>query len=514
MDKIECNSIFRVVLQNPRSLKLFTSLIEVQYSFALCQDLSVSALCMPETNINWGHKQAHSNLRAQMRKTWPHSAHSVSYTEEELTGPHQPGGTATILTDKLTSRVMDKGTNPFGLGRWNFLTLRGKNENRITIVMAYRICEQSMASCGKTTSTAQQYRLLSKKMRTNQVHLDNPTPRRQMILDLQAWLSVKISEGHKIILAIDANEDITGKLGKPCTLNYTLDTPITDKDHDSSLATLMATCGLCNPLTAQHKDTTPPHTYVRGSSRKDYVLVSQSILPAVVRTGILPFDRIFISNHRACFADLDARILFHEDTFTIQQVKNRSLRLHDPQIVDKYLEALLKQIKYHKLNDKIATLYRVAEAGEWADQHVQLYEHIDSLMTESMIFAESHSSKSYSKKYSWSPVLKAAVKATQFWQFCLKRSKGIKVSEVLLNKLAKETKELRNPTTLLYSEILSGWKTSRVTLRTLQKEHVQLRVNHLESLAEARLVARTRGALFSHPDKLDRIWRKKVRRIL
>lgn len=132
-DEIQHDSVFRILLQNTQSLKLFTSPVEGQYSLAITQDLGVSALCMPEMNINWGHKLAHSILQAQTRKAWQNSSYSVSYIDENFTGPHQPGGRASIITNKWISRIIEKGTDPFGLGWWTFITLWGKQESKITI---------------------------------------------------------------------------------------------------------------------------------------------------------------------------------------------------------------------------------------------------------------------------------------------------------------------------------------------------------------------------------------------
>jgi hypothetical protein len=57
---------------------------------AISADLGVSAQCMPETNINWGHQHAHMHLQMQTKKMWQHSSYSVPYTEEAFHGPFQP----------------------------------------------------------------------------------------------------------------------------------------------------------------------------------------------------------------------------------------------------------------------------------------------------------------------------------------------------------------------------------------------------------------------------------------
>jgi hypothetical protein len=125
---------------------------------------------------------------------------------------------------------------------------------------------------------ARQHRILSKKMKSSKECDTDPLPRLQFLLDLQSWISHKILEGHEIILAIDANEDSMGKLGWNCPLQYTLDKPTSCKEHDGSLATMMVSCGLSDPLLMQHAHGTPPPTHSRDASRIDYILVSNLAL--------------------------------------------------------------------------------------------------------------------------------------------------------------------------------------------------------------------------------------------
>jgi hypothetical protein len=95
-----------------------------------------------------------------------------------------------------------------------------------------------------------------------------------------------MSQNYSIILGIDANEGSYGQIGNYCPLIYTLDTPITGTGHDGSLATLVRSSGLCDPLLLHHPDTPPPSTYERGKERIDYLYVSSNILDTVVRSGI------------------------------------------------------------------------------------------------------------------------------------------------------------------------------------------------------------------------------------
>jgi hypothetical protein len=113
----------------------------------------------------------------------------------------QPGGPATIVCSDWVSRVIDRGEVPYGLGRWSFLTLRGKAERKITIITAYNA---SLTADDKTFYTQQ----LCTLSRLHRQHKQNviPNPKKQFILDLQSWIEHLQAKYHEIILSLDAND--------------------------------------------------------------------------------------------------------------------------------------------------------------------------------------------------------------------------------------------------------------------------------------------------------------------
>eukprot|EP00957_Ditylum_brightwellii_P108244 8258491-Ditylum_brightwellii.AAC.1 len=62
---------------------------------------------------------------------------------------YQPGGTSTFITDKWMSQVCGSGWDKFG--RWSYITIKGKKNPRVTIISAYQVCENSIATAGLTT---------------------------------------------------------------------------------------------------------------------------------------------------------------------------------------------------------------------------------------------------------------------------------------------------------------------------------------------------------------------------
>jgi hypothetical protein len=121
----------------------------------------------------------------------------------------------------------------------------------------------------------QQYRGLSAKL-CNDGKGTTPDPRRQFILDLQAWLEHIMQDGHQIILSMDSNDDLYSSNGRYHHLEYNTESVITSPQHDGTLATLLKTCGLIDILQVHHTNKAPP-MYNRGNTRLDYILVSDSI---------------------------------------------------------------------------------------------------------------------------------------------------------------------------------------------------------------------------------------------
>jgi hypothetical protein len=153
--------------------------------------------------------------------------------------------------------------------------------------------------------------------------IEDLIPRKQFIVDLQAWIESLIADQHKIILTIDANKGTYDTQGSYTPLQYQPLKPTPTQGHDGSLA---RTCGLSDPLLLHHPGERPPPTYNREKERIDYILVSNNIIHLCLRSGILPYDSIFSSDHRACFINTDKNGLFNGNTPTIAPPQYRGLR--------------------------------------------------------------------------------------------------------------------------------------------------------------------------------------------
>jgi hypothetical protein len=368
--------VFRVFLQNPNGLRLSGANYVVQHDLRHSQEYGVAALCLPETNVNWNLPHQREMFSGLLQKTWRNSAFSASPPPEEFLLGHQPGGTATVICDNWTSRLIERGEDPLGLGRWSYITLRGKGAAKINIVTAYNATQ----SYGDTTNFQQQYRVLS-RLHRDQGQRMTANPRRQFILDLQAWLESRIAEGHDLIIGMDAYDSYNpDAVGTVQPLDYSQDRITVSKIHNGQLGTLIATCGLRDPLALQHSSRPFPASHIRGMKRIDFILVTPRIEPAALNSGSLAFHSLFNSDHRAYYIDLDALLLFADPAFDIAPPCHRRLQLSDPRLKNQYRDILHEQLVYHKVYDKVQALQEVSDAGNWTAEHIEEYQKLDKLM--------------------------------------------------------------------------------------------------------------------------------------
>jgi len=306
-------------------------------------------------------------------------------------------------------------------------------------------------------------------------------------------LESKIAEGHELIIGMDANDsykpDVVGTV-QP--LEYSPDRPTVSKVNYGQLSTLIATCGLRDPLALQHSSRPFPASHIRGTKRIDYILVTPRIEPTVLNSGSLAFHSLFHSDHRAYYIDLDALLLFADPAFVIAPPCYRRLQLLDPMLKNQYQDILHEQLVYHKVYDKVKALQEVFDAGSWTVVHIAEYQKLDELITETMLHSERNTGKRVSTRFEWSPILKKSVQAFRYWQLRYRqvRHLGISLPRLANLKLQAELSDMEVQVTSV-PEILLRLQQAADALRQHQRQHVELHTTHLESLAEAIVLERS-----------------------
>jgi hypothetical protein len=67
-------------------------------------------------------------------------------TEPELSDKLQYGGVGIVVTGETKHRIVARGKDPTGMGRWAWMRMEGKDDHHVRLVCAYRPCQSGGAS--------------------------------------------------------------------------------------------------------------------------------------------------------------------------------------------------------------------------------------------------------------------------------------------------------------------------------------------------------------------------------
>ena len=109
-----------------------------------------------------------------------------------------PGGTLTSVLGRWTGAKIASG-NIYLLGRWSWISFKGKGNKIITLVNVYRV-NPGHNNLGEYTNYKQQVFI---KLNEG---IDRYNPRTQTIIDLKEFIQNKRNLNEDIIICIDANE--------------------------------------------------------------------------------------------------------------------------------------------------------------------------------------------------------------------------------------------------------------------------------------------------------------------
>ena len=92
------------------------------------QDKQIDIACLVETNTNWNHYKDKRHLNQIVRKHWKRVHLTTSNIESKAITLYQPGGTAIISTNKISTYINDSGVDPKDMGRWSYITINGRKK--------------------------------------------------------------------------------------------------------------------------------------------------------------------------------------------------------------------------------------------------------------------------------------------------------------------------------------------------------------------------------------------------
>eukprot|EP00980_Cylindrotheca_fusiformis_P016915 scaffold5139_cov100-Cylindrotheca_fusiformis.AAC.1 len=317
----------RFLFGNINGLQLRDKGTRLQQVFREIHGLQADHTGLVEINTNMHHFEANQLLYKTAREEFTHSVLTSATSQTPCDSLFKPGGVLSVTRDNLVGRLIDKGSD--SMGRWTFCKYAGKNGKVITVVTVYQVCMRPTNVVGNTAFHQQQLSIAT-EAQDNDVELTHgPQPRIRFHNDLVNFLRRLRRKGESIVLMGDFNDDI-------CSGSSPMQRLFQDRDLQ-----FVDIIGRCHPHTQSLS------TYIRGTKRLDFILITQDLVPAVRHCGYLPFHSHFRTDHRFAFIDFQTATLFGNLHTKLAPNSLRDFTSKDPKQVQKYLLE-----KYRLLQDR------------------------------------------------------------------------------------------------------------------------------------------------------------------
>ena len=355
---------------------------------------------MAEVNKCWFKLPHRDSWKARTLGWWQTSKTNIAYNTRDISSvAFQPGGVLQHTKDKLTHRIIDSGIDNTKLGRWTWQRFRGRANNTVTIITAYRPCK----STGMLSTYQQQKRFFTS--------IRNSTcPRLLFLLDLGTFILHRQQEGDKIILMMDCNTHI----------------------YEENLLSWLRNYGLISSMEKYDNETLPP-TYNRGTAPIDGIFCSQQI--NITHSGYLPFGE-FPSDHRTIWIDVEINNLFGYNMPKIHHHKARRLRSDNPKIRNRFNSLYKNFIRKHRLHKRIFALEKEVNSTISKHQAAE-FETLLKLRYDGIRYANKNCRKFYTGAVPFSAEVGKARKTIELWKAVITKKQGCRYSMNKLRSLEK-----------------------------------------------------------------------------
>jgi len=365
----------------------------------------------------------------------------------------KPGGALIYSNGEIAGRITERGTDPWGYGRWSFVRYQGKAGKSLLVVGAYRVGHRT-GIAGASTAWYQQKVLLTQEGREIE-------PEDAFIEDLVTWYTNKVTKDTETIVMLDANEQWT--------------------EH-SSIRSLAQRLHLENLNTAGGYGFPATHPCIANPTRDttiDFCLCSPKILQNIQYATMVPFDLTCLGDHRGILIDLDLRKLLKVRGDEDNKFAGRKLSTTNPAMTKKYLEKVEEMFTKQNISTRANKLFynwTNKKKSKW--DTMKKYEKLDKEIFHICRKAEQLCRPNVSGRHKWSPKLVLAIKTLSYWRARRKYGQNNAVVQHL-GKEAKIEYEYQSN-----AEIISHIDNSRENLTIIQQESIKHRQQHLQDLAD------------------------------
>ena len=448
----------RIVMENVNGLPNHINGNEkLEKEKEILDELEADIFLITEHQCNLKHKDNRNGFRqmfqggeAEVRTQTAHNVHeNVAQTQE--------GGCGMILFGPLIDQYdfEHSGKDETGMGRWTVMTFRGSEGVTTRVVCGYM--PNYVKKKQSNSSYQQQRRHLLQK------HNDCTCPRTRMCKDLVAQLQQWRDEGDRIILGMDANENIYKKgLGKI----------LTDPEG----------LGLVEAV-GEFTGKKIGATYFRNQSEKPIDAIWTTPDISVVSACIMPVG-YGIGDHRVFIVDVLTSSMVGLTPPMIVRSQARRLNTKIPGVEKRYLKVLDELVRRHKFNERLTKTYTDSSSPESAKIEA---DKIDRGATACMRKAEKKCRRIKSGRIPFSPESSVWIRRCQVYRSVLRFHAGKIKNRGNLKRAARRC-GLKRVLCIPINEIRSRLKQAKSKCKYFRKHGGRYRKKHLNNrLSAARL---------------------------
>jgi hypothetical protein len=423
----------------------FTNNLKVAKAKELHDELEVDVAAYNEHRLNMQHKlnkvgfsQLFWGGEAEVCSVVGHNVHAQKKRKV------QEGGTSMLMFGSMIDYYdcQQSGRDDTGLGRWVVMTLKGAVTTRI--VCGYNPCGNDRPNSGTVYHQQRHYWVVKRKCLT--------CPRVKFWEDLLQQLGRWREQGDKLIVCLDANEDIYKKaIGKALTLVDGL---------------------AMKEVVGEFTGKKIGPTYFRGSKPIDAIWATSDV--QVAGACIMPAG-YGIGDHRLFVVDFVAASLIGNEPKKIVRPQARRLNCRIPTAVREYNKRLEEKIRKHRLLERVGAIH---QSDLSAINKKRQLDRVDAECKDYMKNAEKRCRRLKSGRIPFSPEAAKWIRRLQVYRSLLRHVRGLKGNRGNLCRSAYRA-GISGPFALTEEDILDRMSVCRKHCEYYRSHGKEYRRRHL-----------------------------------
>ena len=317
-------------------------------------------------------------------------------------------------------------------------------------------------------------------------------PRKAMLEDFKTCLQAWIDHGERIVVFMDANEDIRhGKVN----------------DMFNSI-------NMWEQISRRHGSRRPlPATHNRNTNNIPIDGIWTNINDANLKCGYYGHGELLPSDHRPMFIQLSRHTVFGHNPPHIHRYKVPDLPTTDPRIRSRYNDKIKKNMKDNKIPQMLKLMrHLLSAAGPKSEEQMKEIRSIHTKLIEFRKNSGTQAATKARKKHTGavdnSPKMTHLFKHKELWTKVVLKLERLHMGSRQIRRLMKKFKN-QDAFTIKKGEAIKRLRAAHRAVKEGKKHAAQWRVEHIQRLSEARAEANKTTA---EGERKNHIAREKIRR--